>query len=161
TATDGTGLQDTQRVVVTVAAPPNQPPVVQAGDPQDIAIESGAILKGSVSDDGLPNPPGKLTLAWSLKSGPDGGEVEFAHKDSLRTKAGFSLPGEYILRLAAADGKAESFSDVKITVAPPMIRPGTNGDARLIVDLDPTTPAADSVKFAGAGSHYWSAIGIA
>src|SRR5690606_11385311 len=102
TATDGTGLQDTQRVVVTVAAPPNQPPVVQAGDPQDIAIESGAILKGSVSDDGLPNPPGKLTLAWSLKSGPDGGEVEFAHKDSLRTKAGFSLPGEYILRLAAA-----------------------------------------------------------
>ena len=35
------GLQDTQRVVVFMAAPANKAPVVLAGDSQSVAIEPG------------------------------------------------------------------------------------------------------------------------
>ena len=58
-------------------APVNQPPVVSAGVNQTITLPAVANLNGSATDDGLPNPPGALTYAWSKVSGP--GTVNFGN----------------------------------------------------------------------------------
>jgi hypothetical protein len=48
----------------------NQAPVVDAGPDQTITLPSSANLNGTVTDDGLPNPPGTVTTTWSEVSGP-------------------------------------------------------------------------------------------
>jgi hypothetical protein len=48
----------------------NQAPVVNAGLDQTITLPASANLDGTVSDDGLPNPPGTVTTTWSQLSGP-------------------------------------------------------------------------------------------
>lgn len=161
TVTDRSGLQDTQRVLVTMAPPANKPPLVLAGDSQSVAIEAGAILQGGVSDDGLPVPPGKLTVAWDQKSGPVGGEAAFASPDSVRTKVAFSLPGEYVLRLTASDGELQSASEVRIRVAPAVPTPGMNAAALLQLDFDPADEAADSLATVRVGDDFWVALRIA
>lgn len=59
-----------------------------------------AILPGVVTDDGLPNPPGKVTTKW----GPNGGNVSIASTNLLNSAVCFREPGEYSLTLTASDG---------------------------------------------------------
>ena len=56
-------LSTTDDITVTVnpAPPVNQRPVVNAGPDQTITLPSSATL-AAATDDGLPNPPGALTL---------------------------------------------------------------------------------------------------
>ena len=42
----------------------------RAGGNQTITLPATATLNGSATDDGLPNPPGALTYAWTMVSGP-------------------------------------------------------------------------------------------
>ncbi len=49
----------------------NQSPSVVAGSDQTITLPDSASLDGTVSDDGLPDPPGAITTTWSQVSGPD------------------------------------------------------------------------------------------
>ena len=88
------------------ASATNQPPVVNAGANQTITLPSAATLQGTVSDDGLPNPPGAVTTAWSEFSGP--GTVTFANAAAVNTTASFSASGTYDLRLTANDGALSS-----------------------------------------------------
>jgi hypothetical protein len=53
----------------------NQPPAVDAGPALAVALPAAASLDGTVTDDGLPNPPGAMTTTWSQVSGP--GTVTF------------------------------------------------------------------------------------
>jgi hypothetical protein len=94
--------------------PANQSPVVNAGSDQSIILPGTVSLGGSVSDDGLPIPPGLLTFGWLKMSGP--GTVSFANPNSLSTTASFSEAGVYGLRLTANDGAGQSSDDVTITV---------------------------------------------
>ncbi|MEO8103881.1 MAG: hypothetical protein ABI790_15265 [Betaproteobacteria bacterium] len=94
----------------------NAPPVVNAGGNQTITLPSAAMLAGTASDDGLPNPPGALTTTWSRFSGPF--TVTFGDANALSTSANFAGPGNYVLRLTASDGLASSSADVGITVNP-------------------------------------------
>ncbi|MEZ4659727.1 MAG: DNRLRE domain-containing protein [Caldilineaceae bacterium] len=94
--------------------PTNQPPVVSAGADQAITLPAAAALSGAASDDGLPNPPGSFTMAWSRQSGP--GSVTFGNASSPSTTASFTQPGTYVLRLTASDGSLTSFDEVTITV---------------------------------------------
>ena len=48
----------------------NMPPTVDAGPDQPITLPDDASLDGTVSDDGLPNPPMTVTTTWSQISGP-------------------------------------------------------------------------------------------
>jgi hypothetical protein len=73
--------------------PVNQIPLVDAGP--DLTTRQTATLNGTVSDDGLPNPPGTLTTTWSKVSGP--GTVTFANPGAVDTTATFSKPGTYVL----------------------------------------------------------------
>ncbi len=101
----------------------NRPPAASAGPAQTVALAYGpspsayADLVGSASDDGFPNPPARLTLAWSKVSGP--GAVAFAAPGAAATRVFLEKAGSYVLRLSASDGAAKTDSDVTITVTTP------------------------------------------
>jgi len=67
----------------------NQPPIVNAGPAQAIALSDAANLNGSATDDGFPNPPGALTYSWTVVSGP--GTVTFANANAASTTANAAL----------------------------------------------------------------------
>ncbi len=92
----------------------NQPPSVDAGVDQQVALPASASLTGAVADDGLPNPPGATTHRWSAVSGP--GTVTFADASALRTTAAFSAPGTYLLRLTASDSALGASDDLTVSV---------------------------------------------
>jgi len=95
----------------------NQPPRVNAGDNQAVILPTAASLDGTVTDDGLPVPPGAMTTAWSLVSGP--GAVTFANPNAVDTTASFSGVGTYVLRLTANDGGSEVSDEVTVAVNAP------------------------------------------
>jgi subtilisin family serine protease len=96
--------------------PSNTAPVVNAGTDQTITLPSNASLDGTVTDDGLPNPPGMVTTTWSKVSGP--GTVTFGNPNAVDTTASFSAAGSYVLRLTASDSLLSSSDEVSITVNP-------------------------------------------
>jgi hypothetical protein len=96
------------------AFPPNQGPSANAGSDQTITLPASAALTGTVSDDGLPIPPGLLTFGWTQFNGP--GTVSFANANALRTTASFSTAGTYALRLTASDGASSVSDDLTVTV---------------------------------------------
>jgi hypothetical protein len=73
----------------------NAAPLVDAGADQNAPLQDNVELSGSVSDDGLPNPPATVTTAWSLVSGP--GTVTFGNASAPSTTASFSANGTYVL----------------------------------------------------------------
>ncbi len=93
----------------------NQPPAVSAGS--DLTITSrdpSAQLNGTAGDDGLPDPPGTLTVEWSKISGP--GNVIFSDAANPQTTATFSAVGTYTLRLLAYDGIRSATDEVIVHV---------------------------------------------
>jgi K319-like protein/SdiA-regulated protein len=117
---DGTLVE----IAVGGSSPPsNAAPFVSAGSDQIIALTAGASLNGTVTDDGLPNPPGAVTTTWSKASGP--GSVSFQNANAVDTQASFTTTGTYVLTLTANDSQMSSSAQVQITVqdSPP---PGTN-----------------------------------
>ncbi len=92
----------------------NAPPVVSAESDGWVFLPASAALHGTVTDDGLPNPPGAVTVLWSQVSGP--GLVTFADARVLDTAASFSAAGAYVLRLSACDGDLTASAEVTILV---------------------------------------------
>lgn len=115
---DGTldSVADTTIVTVTAGVPTNQPPVVSAGADQTVTLPAAAMLYGTATDDGKPNPPAHLTTTWSLVSGPSA-SVVFGNPSTLDTSATFTAPGVYRLRLTASDGALSQSSDTQVTVS--------------------------------------------
>jgi hypothetical protein len=97
------------------AFPINAAPNVNAGPDQTIAPTDVLLLDGQVADDGLPIPPGLLTMTWNKFAGP--GTVAFANAGAGRTTASFSAPGTYTLRLMVSDGALAASDDVVIQVS--------------------------------------------
>ena len=96
--------------------PGNQPPMVDAGTDQTIAVSTVASLDGAVSDDGEPDPPGALTTSWTTVSGP--GAVSYGDASAVDTTATFSLTGTYVLRLTGDDSALTSFDELTVNVTP-------------------------------------------
>jgi hypothetical protein len=99
------------------AAPPpagNQAPVVDASASGLVGKGEPIPLTGTVTDDNLPDPPGRVTLRWTQESGP--GQVTFAKPAAARTTATFSAAGVYIIRLTADDGDLTGYDEVRIQV---------------------------------------------
>ncbi len=122
TASDS-ALSVFDEVTVTVQ-PANQAPVVNAGIDQTISLPANAVLDGTVTDDGFPNPPGTLTTTWAQISGP--GTVTFGNANAVDTSASFSVAGAYVLRLTASDSALTAFDEVTITVQPANQAPVVN-----------------------------------
>jgi hypothetical protein len=95
----------------------NRPPVVFAGLDQQLnatRFPFAADLSGTVTDDGLPNPPGVAATTWSQVSGP--GSVTFTDERARNTTVDFPGVGTYGLRLTAHDGALQNWDDVSITI---------------------------------------------
>lgn len=107
----------------TVTVTSNVAPAVDAGPDRSVTLPASASLAGSATDDGLPNPPGALTVGWSKVSGP--GTVTFGNAASPSTTAAFSAAGTYVLRLTGNDSASSSSDDVTVTVGaqPPATTP--------------------------------------
>lgn len=99
--------------IVVANQRPNRRPVVDAGPDQTVVLSSGAVLSGTVNDDGLPLPSA-LSVKWLKVLGP--GKVTFADPTLASTTASFSLPGVYVLRLRASDGQLTASDEVRISV---------------------------------------------
>jgi len=102
----------------------NSPPTMDAGVDMFVTLPEMAQLTGTANDDGLPNPPASVTVAWSKLSGP--GNVIFTEPTSLQTSAIFSVSGSYVLRLTGDDSAAQGSDDIVVTVsaAPAISIPG-------------------------------------
>ena len=89
TASDSqlTGQSDVQ---IVIAAPANQPPLVDAGPDLTTTGSRSVLLHGAVTDDGLP-AGGTLALGWSQVSGP-GATVFYQPADRLH-RCDFHRPG--------------------------------------------------------------------
>lgn len=96
------------------AVPINLPPTIDAGSNQTVTLPDSAFLNGTVSDDGLPDPPGNVTISWSKTDGP--GMVVFSNPNSPNTVATFTMEGTYILQLTADDGELLSTDELTIIV---------------------------------------------
>jgi hypothetical protein len=118
---------------MSIPAAGNQPPAVDAGIAVTVPLTAGASLDGTVTDDGLPNPPATVTVTWSKVSGP--GAVTFGNANSIDTTASFSLPGDYVLRLTASDGQVSNNDTVTVKVVvvnqPPVVNVGPNQNVEI------------------------------
>ena len=118
---------------MSIPAAGNQPPTVDAGIAVTVPLTAGASLDGTVTDDGLPNPPATVTVTWSKVSGP--GAVTFGNANSIDTTASFSLPGDYVLRLTASDGQVSNSDTVTVKVVvvnqPPVVNVGPNQNVEI------------------------------
>jgi fibronectin type 3 domain-containing protein len=146
TSLDESGLSNEAQA--TPMFDPNQAPIVDAGADQMVAIAqasgSGFELFGSVTDDGLPNPPGAVSSLWTHFSG--GGQHNFLDATQPNTLAQLDTLGTHVLRLTADDGAKTSFDDVTIEVvqnltppAPPQNLVAYPGDGRVLLDWDDNT----------------------
>lgn len=111
-------LQSTlDTVQITVVPNPlvNTAPVPDAGPDVTVFLNEGAVLGGSVIDDGLPDPPGALTHSWTKRSGP--GSVTFSNPDALVTSVSFSTVGDYTIRLTSSDSELSGFDEVVVRVS--------------------------------------------
>ncbi len=97
-------------------------PIVNAGPDQQIILPAPALLAGTVADDGVPDPPGFVSVTWTLQSGP--GAVAFADEHAVDTMAWFDRPGTYILRLTGSDSLVTAHDEMMVEVAPPPLPPG-------------------------------------
>ncbi|MEQ1747426.1 MAG: LamG-like jellyroll fold domain-containing protein, partial [Saprospiraceae bacterium] len=76
-------------------------------------------LDATVSDDGLPNPPGVTALKWTKKSGPSNMLIKPDNTDYVQ--ALFTQKGKYILQVEADDGAAKSADSVTVVVNTPPV----------------------------------------
>jgi Calcineurin-like phosphoesterase len=122
----------------------NHAPVVNAGPDQTIKLPaSSATMQGSVTDDGLPNPPATVTSMWSQLSGP--GTASFTDASDPTTTVTFptDADGTYVLRLTGDDGALKSFDDVTVTVLP-------EGAATLTVPIGASSDDAEESTVDGS-----------
>jgi hypothetical protein len=114
TGTSGSLVRNTAFTLTVNAA--NVAPSVNAGVDQTITLPASANLDATVTDDGLPNPPGTFTTIWTKVSGS--GTVTFGNAAAIDTTASFSQAGTYVLRITADDSALQRSDDVQITVNP-------------------------------------------
>ena len=102
---------------VTIISPTASPVLVPPG--------TGLVLKGSATDDGLPNP---LRAKWSLISGPTGGTISFSSPQAFETLARFSVPGTYQLALVASDGPNSASAQISVAAGVQSGTPSTTNE---------------------------------
>jgi hypothetical protein len=96
------------------APPRNAPPIVDAGADQTVPLHRGVLLEGTVSDDGNPDPPAAMTVAWTQVSGP--APAVFANASHPDTHVSFNVPGTYEFQLTADDGARVTSDQVTVVV---------------------------------------------
>jgi len=110
-------------IEVLAEEPANQPPQVNGGPDRSGLVGATIHLDGAVTDDGKPNPPGALTVGWSVFSGPGVPTWPQGDQNNPHAHPVFSVPGTYVLRLTASDGELSASDDVTVVVSAPDTTP--------------------------------------
>jgi hypothetical protein len=150
----GAGL-DQIFVTNDLAFAPNQAPVVDAGANRSVRVSSIITLNGTVTDDGLANPPGMVATTWSKVNGP--GVVTFGDASNVDTTVSFTQTGAHVLRLEAQDGEFTTSDEVTINVIDTQVdltgffvspegTSGGDGNAQSPWDLQTALSHPDSVQ---------------
>lgn len=142
TGTDSV-LTTSPTCTLTVDPAPNTAPTVDAGPDQTVLLSPATNLAGTVNDDGLPDPPKKVTISWTKVSGP--GTVTFANSKVAATTATFSKTGTYVLRLTGNDSALSTSDDVTVTVT-------TNQKPSVNAGPDQTIGLSETASLAGTAS---------
>ena len=140
---------------ITVTSPPtNQAPQVNAGADQTITLPANANLAGTVTDDGLPNPPATVTVSWTQDSGP--GTVTFGNANVASTTATFSTAGTYVLRLTANDSALSTSDTMQVTVNPAGGGGGSPPNPETVTP--PVDPTVATTTYAATQFLYTAAV---
>jgi hypothetical protein len=123
---------------------------VNAGADQSIVLPAPALLAGSFLDDGLPLPPGVVTVQWSKLTGP--GAVQFADPDLWQTTASFDAPGSYTLRFTATDGASSVHDDLIVNADASPIVPARWDSATIVPGPEPIL----RLRFSGAAHQAYA-----
>lgn len=100
----------------------NYAPIIRVSSTQTSLLWSNgatsvsASLSAVISDDGLPNPPGRVTNRWTQTGGPTNSFVAFAAPTNAATLVTFTNPGNYLLRCTASDGGLSDWDELSVTV---------------------------------------------
>ncbi len=92
-------------------------PIVNAGTNLTIQLPITLELAGTVSDDGLPDPPAAVSNYWELASGP--AEVPIPDPASLTNAVQFTQTGTNVFRLIADDGEIVTCDEIEVLVVEP------------------------------------------
>jgi len=135
----------------------NVAPTVDAGLDQDVDLPNDATLDATVTDDGLPDPPGSVTTTWTKDSGP--GTVTFGNASAVDTTAAFSVSGVYVLKLTADDGSEQVYDTCTVSVnSAPTVDAGADDEITLPnnATLDATVTDDGYPDPPGAYTVVWS-----
>ena len=132
----------------------SEPPVVDAGGPifQNVWMSGGEAtisLNGTAVDDGLPIPPGELTILWT--SDIEG--ANFMDDSNPQTDVTFTSAGDYTLTLIADDGDVAVTDSISVRVL-------ADGDDGLIALYD-FDSESEGVTPDSAGDHDGTLVGEA
>ncbi|HEY9284585.1 MAG TPA: RHS repeat-associated core domain-containing protein [Pyrinomonadaceae bacterium] len=150
---DDSQLSRSDDVVVNINSPAviNQPPIVDAGPEQTVALPNHAVMSGAASDDGLPQGS-SLTFQWGKVSGP--GSVTFSNPNITAPHVTFGEAGAYVLQLQAGDAQLASTDTVVVNVTADNQAPTVNAGADQIVAFGSSAAlsgaAADDGRPAGS-----------
>jgi gliding motility-associated-like protein len=118
TATDNLGASSSDRVRVIVnPVPPNQPPLVDAGEnvTQMLPITGSLVFNGNATDsDG---DESALQYQWTLRSAPAGASPGLTGLTSTLNVTNIDKEGMYIFRLTVTDDDGDAGFDEVILVA--------------------------------------------
>ncbi len=123
----------------------NFAPLISAGAAQTSLVwTNGAtnqvtILSASISDDGLPNPPGSVSKLWTQTGGPTNGAI-FATPTNAATSVTFTNTGIFVLRCTVSDGALTNWDEVTVNVfsnAAPVVAAWTS--MTTLLSTNPTT----------------------
>jgi len=98
---------ETTDVATVIMWPPNDEPVANAGEPQEVMKDCTVQLDGSMSFD----PDGdRLTYKWTFASRPEGSNAEISAWDETNAQPTFvpDVLGTYVVNLVVNDGKVDS-----------------------------------------------------
>ncbi|MDX1952619.1 MAG: lamin tail domain-containing protein [Verrucomicrobiota bacterium] len=99
----------------------NRPPRANAGNDQSLTVASfphEAILAGSFTDDGLPEPPATVTVQWMQVSGP--ASAQFITSGVTNARVWIPGIGTYVFRMSASDSSLVAHDEMIITVTRPL-----------------------------------------
>lgn len=102
-------------------------PTITSPSAPEVSIREGHGIELATKVTGYTS---KTSVAWTQFEGPDGATTTFSKPTALATKATFSHPGEYTLRVTATIGELTADADVKISVE-------SEGDEQVYPNMGP------------------------